>query len=330
MSLIQQNSSQILKNQYHQYLVKNGEPELSKLSSSCSRTPPHGHRDHSEHNEDHHSHYDNGRNNRRWDKWHWSSRSSRRRTTSRRASSQDNSRLQKTDITKTNLLTTNLSESIHQGDIGATSKLLGTKRLKLITKPSQKVVGPAKLKCSCLISVGQIGGRGQLRAKSVKLAPNNRKLIKEILNCRVTLAKKLLLTNSNKVDRLTSRLILLTNKRPHLMSPLKIHNISSKAILHTSCQNRAITSILIKPSPVRVKLRLVRGQTIIIISKKPLLLSSGSLLWDHRLSRSQRRRRARKLAREKIPKMKSTHVQMHARNPVTIVCAVEEHRTSQH
>jgi hypothetical protein len=164
-------------------------------------------------------------------------------------SSQDSSRLQKTGIMKTNLY-----ESIHQGDIGATSKQLSTKRLKLIMKPSQKVVGPTKLKCNCLISAGRTGGRGQLRAKSVKLAPNNRKLVKEILNCRVTLAKKLLLTNSRKIGRLASRLILLTKKRSHLMSPLKIHNISSKAILHISCQNQAITSILIKPSTVRVKL----------------------------------------------------------------------------
>jgi hypothetical protein len=36
------------------------------------------------------------------------------------------------------------------------------------------------------------------------------------------------------------------------------------------------------------------------------------------------------LAREKIPKTKSTHVQTHARNPVTIVGAIEEHRASQH
>jgi hypothetical protein len=86
----------------------------------------------------------------------------------------------------------NLSESIHQGDIGATSKQLGTKRLKLITKASQKVIDSMKLKCSCLISAGLTGGRAQLRAKSVKLAPNNRKLIKEILNCRVILVKKLL------------------------------------------------------------------------------------------------------------------------------------------
>jgi hypothetical protein len=148
----------------------------------------------------------------------------------------------------------NLSENIHQGDIGATSKQLGTKRLKLIMKSSQKVVGPTKLKCSCLVSIGRTGGRGQLRAKSVKLAPNNRKLIKEILNCRVTLAKKLLLTNSCKITRLASSLILLTNKRPYLISSFKIHNISSKAILHTSSQNRASTSILIKPIPVRVKL----------------------------------------------------------------------------
>jgi hypothetical protein len=152
------------------------------------------------------------------------------------------------------------------------------KMLKLITQLSQKVIGPTKLKCSCLISAGWIGGRGQLRAKSVKLVPNNRKLIKEVLNYRVTLAKKLLLTNSNKIGRLASRLILLMKKRPHLISPLEIHNISSKATLHTSCQNRANMSILIKPSSVCVKLRLIRGQTILIISKKPLLLSSGSLL----------------------------------------------------
>jgi hypothetical protein len=89
-------------------------------------------------------------------------------------------------------------------------------------------------------------------------------------------------------------------------------------------------SILIKPSLVHVKLWLIRGQAILIISKKPLLLSSGSLFRDHRLNMSQRRRRAGKLAREKIPKMKSTHVQTHARNPVMIVGAVEEHRASQH
>jgi hypothetical protein len=126
------------------------------------------------------------------------------------------------------------------------SKQLDKKRLKLITKPSPKVIGLTKLKCRCLISAGLTGGRRQLRAKSVKLAPSNRKPIKEILNCSVTLVKKLLLTNSSKIDRLASRLILLTKKRPHLMSPLKIHNISSKMILHTNCQNRASTSILIK------------------------------------------------------------------------------------
>jgi hypothetical protein len=160
---------------------------------------------------------------------------SRRRTTSQRASSQDSSRLQKTSITKTNLLIMNLSESIHQGDIGATSKQLSMKRLKLITKLSQKVVGQTKLKCSCLISARLTGGRGQLRAKSGKLAPNNRKLVKEILNCSVILAKKLLLMNSSNIGRLAGRLILLTKKRPHLMSLLEIHNISSKMFLHTSC-----------------------------------------------------------------------------------------------
>jgi hypothetical protein len=236
-------------------------------------------------------------------------------------------RLQKISITKMNLIT-NLSESIHQRDIRATSKKLGTKRLKLIMKPSQKVVGPTKLKCNCLISAGLTSGRRQLRAKSVELTPNNWKLIKEVLNYSVTLVKKLLLTNSSKIGRLPSRLILLTKKRPHLMSPLKIHNISSKTILHTSYQNWASTSILIKPSPVRVKLRLIRGQTILIISKKLLFLSSGSLLRDHRLSRSRRRWRARKLAREKILEMKSTHVQTYARNTITIVGAIKKHRTS--
>jgi hypothetical protein len=177
------------------------------------------------------------RNNWRWGKWHRSSRTSRRGITSRRVSSQDSGRLQKTSIMKTNLLIMNLSESIHQGDIRTMSKQLGTKRLKLITKLSQKVVGPMKLKCSCLISAGLTSGRRQLRAKSVELTPNNRKLIKEVLNYSVTLAKKLLLMNSSKIGRLSSRLILLTNKISHLISPIKIHNISSKMILHTSCQN---------------------------------------------------------------------------------------------
>jgi hypothetical protein len=70
--------------------------------------------------------------------------------------------------------------------------------------------------------------RRQLRGKSVKLKPNNKKLIKEVLNCSVTLVKKLLLTNNSKIVRLSSRLILLTKKRSHLMSPLKIHNISTQ------------------------------------------------------------------------------------------------------
>jgi hypothetical protein len=131
----------------------------------------------------------------------------------------------------------NLSESIHQGDIRTTSKQLGIKRLKLTMKPSQKTVGQMKLKCSCLISAGLISGRRQLRAKSVKLIPNNRKLIKKVLNCSVTLTKKLLLTKSSNIGRLSSRLILLMKKISHLMSLLKVHNISSKLVLHTRCQN---------------------------------------------------------------------------------------------
>jgi hypothetical protein len=152
------------------------------------------------------------------------------------------------------LLIMNLSESVHQGDIGATSKQLGTKRLKLIIKPSQKVIGLTKLKYTHLISTGLTSGRRQLGDKSVKLMLNNINLIKEILNYSVTLSKKLLLMNSSKIGRLSSRLIFLTKKRPHLMSPLKPHNISSKTILHTSYQNQSSTSILISPSPICIKL----------------------------------------------------------------------------
>jgi hypothetical protein len=129
-----------------------------------------------------------------------------------------------------------------------------------------------------LISARLTSGRRQLRVKSVKLTQNNRKLIKEVLNCSVTLAKKLLLTNSSKIGRLSNRLILLTKKKPYLMIPLKIHNISSKMVLHTRYQNRASQSILIKPSPACTKLRLIRSQTIIIIYNKSLLLSSSRLL----------------------------------------------------
>jgi hypothetical protein len=53
----------------------------------------------------------------------------------------------------------NLSECIHQGYIGAMGKQLGMKRLKLIMKSSQKVVGPMKFKYSCLISEGLTSDR---------------------------------------------------------------------------------------------------------------------------------------------------------------------------
>jgi hypothetical protein len=58
VSLNRQNFYQILQNQYHQYPMKNGEPEPSALSSSCSKMPPHVHRDHSDHSEDDHSHHE--------------------------------------------------------------------------------------------------------------------------------------------------------------------------------------------------------------------------------------------------------------------------------
>jgi hypothetical protein len=65
---------------------------------------------------------------------------------------------------------------------------------------------------------------------------------------------------------------------------------------------------------------------VIIICKKFLLRIIYSLLQNHKLSRSRGRRQAEKLAREKLPKTKTTH----ARDPVTIVGAIEKHQTSQH
>jgi hypothetical protein len=38
--------------------------------------------------------------------------------------------------------------------------------------------------------------------KNVKATLNNRKLIKEVINCSVTLSKKLLLMNSSKIGRI--------------------------------------------------------------------------------------------------------------------------------
>jgi hypothetical protein len=152
------------------------------------------------------------RNNWRRGQWDRSSRTSRRRATRRRASSQDSSRLQKVDVTKMSLLIMILTKSVHQGDIRVASKQLGTKRLNLITKLSQKVVSPTKLKCTHLICAGLASGRRQLRAKSVKLTPNNRKLVKEVINYSVTLSKKMFLMNSSKIGRLSSRLIFLMKK----------------------------------------------------------------------------------------------------------------------
>jgi hypothetical protein len=40
-------------------------------------------------------------------------------------------------------------------------------------------------------------------------------------------------------------------------------------------------------------------------------------------------RRTWKLACEKVPKSKTMYVQMHARDPVMIVGAIEKHQTSQ-
>jgi hypothetical protein len=69
---------------------------------------------------------------------------------------------------------------------------------------------------------------------------------------------------------------------------------------------------------------------IIIIYNKSLLLNSNSLLRDHRLRRSRRRQQIGQLACEELPKMKSTYVQTHVRNPITIVDAIENHWASQY
>jgi hypothetical protein len=97
----------------------------------------------------------------------------------------------------------------------------------------------------------------QLRTKSVDLMPNSRELIEDNINGSIILAKKLLLTNSSKESRLSSGLIATTKKSPYLMSLLKLHNISRKPIHQTSRKNRTSSSILIKPSPVCIILRLI-------------------------------------------------------------------------
>jgi hypothetical protein len=73
-----------------------------------------------------------------------------------------------------------------------------------------------------------------LRTKSIDLTPNNRELIEEIIIGSITLAKKLLLTNSNKKSRLPCGLIATAKKSPQLMSPLKLHNLNRKMILRTA------------------------------------------------------------------------------------------------
>jgi hypothetical protein len=104
------------------------------------------------------------------------------------------------------------------------SKQLSKERLKLITKPSQEIRRATKLKSNLLILAGLTSERRQLRTKSVNLTPNNRELIEESINYIITLAKKLLLTNSSKKSRLSCGLIATTKKCPHLMRPLKLYN----------------------------------------------------------------------------------------------------------
>jgi hypothetical protein len=211
-----------------------------------------------------------------------------------------------------------------------TSKHLSTERLKLIMKLSQEVIRAMKLKIGFLILASLTSGRRQLRTKSVNLMPNSRELIKERINGRITLVKKLLQTNINKKSIVSCGLIETAKKCPYLMRPLKLYNLSRKSILHTSHKNQTSSSILIKPSLVCTKLRLIRSHTIIIINKEHLLLTSTSLLRNHWLSRSQRRWQTGKLFSEKIPQSKTAHVPTHLRNTVMIVGAIEKHQTSQH
>jgi hypothetical protein len=133
------------------------------------------------------------------------------------------------------------------------------------------------------------------------MMPNSRELIKESINSSITLTKKLLLTYTSKKSRLSSGLIATAKKSPHLMSPLKLHNLRRKTILHTGHKNRTSPSILIKSSPVSTKLRLIQNPTIIIISKKHLLLSSSSLLCNHRLSRTGLSRLKKQSSRAILP-----------------------------
>jgi hypothetical protein len=145
-----------------------------------------------------------------------------------------------------------------------TSKLLGTKRLKLITKSSPKVISAMKLKCNLQILTLLESGRRQLRAKSVELVPNGRELIREVINYSVIPLKKLLLLNSNKISRLSSGLIMIMRKNPHLMSLIKLHNINIIMIVYTGYKNCTSVSILIKPRHVCVKPRLIRSQAVIV------------------------------------------------------------------
>jgi hypothetical protein len=56
--------------------------------------------------------------------------------------------------------------------------------------------------------------------------PNSRELIKERINGRITLVKKLLQTNINKKSIVSCGLIETAKKCPYLMRPLKLYNLS--------------------------------------------------------------------------------------------------------
>jgi len=60
-------------------------------------------------------------------------------------------------------------------------------------KTSQKIVDAPKLKVALLLPAGLTSGRGQLRTQCVKLTPHTRELVKELLNCSITLLQQLLL-----------------------------------------------------------------------------------------------------------------------------------------
>jgi hypothetical protein len=74
--------------------------------------------------------------------------------------------------------------------------------------------------------------------------PNGRELIEESINGIITLAKKLLLTNSSKKSRLPCGLIAIAKKSPHLMRSLKLYNLSRESALARLLQPLEVPSMI--------------------------------------------------------------------------------------